>query len=211
MADRDESSQVNAAAYDADTLRFYADEAPVYTASGPQGSSRHLSSFLDRLQPRSRILELGCGGGRDSELMIRRGFVVVPTDGSAEIARKAEERIRTPVRVMRFDELCALEEYDAVWAHASLLHVPRSGLTAVLRLIWRALRPGGLHCASFKGGGEEGRDRFGRYFNYLDLPELLVIYDASGAWEVVTTDQYMGGGYGRSEGPWAAVTLRKVG
>src|SRR3954471_20078709 len=100
-----DSSQGNIAAYDPETLQFYADQAPVYTASGPQGASRHLSAFLDRLRPGSRILELGCGGGRDSELMIRRGFVVDPTDGSAEIARKAEERIGKPVRVMRFDEL----------------------------------------------------------------------------------------------------------
>jgi hypothetical protein len=143
--------------------------------------------------------------------MIQRGFVVDPTDGSAEIARKAQERIRKTVRVMRFDQLNAHEEYDSIWAHASLLHVPRSGLAAVLRLVWCALRPGGLHFASFKEGGIEGRDRFGRYFNYLDLPELLAIYHASAAWEVVTTDQYMGGGYGRSEGPWVAVTLRKPG
>jgi hypothetical protein len=143
--------------------------------------------------------------------MIRRGFVVDPTDGSAEIARKAQERIRKTVRVMRFDQLSAHEEYDSIWAHASLLHVPRSGLAAVLRLVWSALRPGGLHFASFKEGGIEGRDRFGRYFNHLDLPELLAIYHASAAWEVVTTDQYTGGGYGRSEGPWVAVTLCKPG
>jgi SAM-dependent methyltransferase len=78
VADPSDSFEVNTVAYDADTLRFYADQAPVYTASGPQGASRHLSAFLDRLQPGSRILELGCGGGRDSELMIRRGFVVDP-------------------------------------------------------------------------------------------------------------------------------------
>ena len=209
MADRGNSSDAGALAYDAATLRFYADQAPVYTASGPQGASRHLPAFLGRLQPGSRILELGCGGGRDSELMIGRGFAVDPTDGTPEIARKAEERIGRPVRVMRFDELQAVEEYDAVWAHASLLHVPRSGLAAVLGLVWRALRPGGLHCASFKEGGVEGRDQFGRYFNYLDLTELLGIYQASVPWEIVAADQYVGGGYGRSEGPWAAVTLRK--
>jgi len=204
-----DSSSANSATHDADTLRFYADEAPVYTASGPQGASRHLSAFLDRLQPGSRILELGCGGGRDAETMIRRGFVVDATDGSAEIAQKAQQRIGKLVRVMRFDELNADEEFDAIWAHASLLHVPRSGLPAVLRLVWRALRPGGLHGASFKAGGLEGRDHFGRYFNYLDLPELLAAYRASAAWEIVTTDEYIGGGYGRSEGPWIALTLRK--
>lgn len=50
--------------YDAQTLAFYAAEAPVYTASGTLGVSRHLDCFLDRLPAGADILELGCGGGR---------------------------------------------------------------------------------------------------------------------------------------------------
>jgi hypothetical protein len=57
--------------------------------------------------------------------MLQRGFDVHPTDGVPEMARKAEIRLGRRVRVMRFDELDSSEEYDAVWASASLLHVPR--------------------------------------------------------------------------------------
>jgi SAM-dependent methyltransferase len=195
--------------YDPPTLRFYSEQAPVYTASGPQGASRHLAPFLERLQPGAKILELGCGGGRDAEVMMGRGFVVDPTDGAAEIARKAEERTGRPVRVMRFDELDAVEEYDAVWAHACLLHVPRAGLPAVLVRIFRALRPGGLHLASFKSGGTEGRDGFGRYFNYLDETELVAIYRASAPWEILDTMEYVGGGYNKRIGPWTAIVVRR--
>jgi len=198
------------AAYDAPTLAFYSAEAPVYTASGPQGASRHLAGFLRRLTPGAHILELGCGGGRDAEAMIRRGFIVNATDGTPEIAQLAEQRIGQPVRVMRFDELDEDGKYDAVWAHASLLHVPREGLPLILGLVHRALRPGGLHLASFKTEGTDGRDRFGRYFNQPDLPQLIDIYRQSAPWEVVETEEYVGGGYGRSEGPWAAITVRKA-
>ena len=165
-------------AFDETTLRFYSVEAPVYTASGPGGTSRHLDSFLDRLEPGARILELGCGGGRDSEAMIARGFNVDPTDGVAEMARQAEQRLGRPVRVMRFDELEAEESYDAVWAHASLLHVPRLHLRSVLSRIYRALKPRGLHFADYKSGGAEGRDGFSRYFNYLSRDELIDAYSA---------------------------------
>ena len=195
--------------YDDATLRFYSDEAPVYAASGPGGASRHLAAFLDRLRPASRILELGCGGGWDAEAMIRRSFVVDATDGSAEMARKAEARIGQTVRVMRFDQLDAVEAYDGVWAHASLLHVPRRALPGVLALVFRALRPGGFHFASFKAGGIEGRDRFGRYFNYLAMPELLELYRAATPWNIVAADKYLGGGYDGRQGPWAALTVRK--
>ena len=198
-------------AFDETTLRFYAKEAPVYAASGPGGTSRHLSAFLDRLEPGARILELGCGGGRDSEAMIARGFDVDPTDGVPEIAAQAEQRIGRPVRTMRFDELKAEESYDAVWAHASLLHVPRSDLPAILERIYRALKPGGFHFANYKGGGTEGRDGFSRYFNYLSREQLVEVYSAAAPWSFLEISEYQGGGYqDRQLGPWIAVTVQKA-
>jgi hypothetical protein len=85
--------------------------------------------------------------------MIAAGFDVDPTDGTPEIARKAEERLGRCVRVMRFDELDAREVYDAIWASASLLHVPRSSLPEILAFVFEALKPRGLHFASYKGRG----------------------------------------------------------
>lgn len=193
-------------AYDEATLRFYAKEVPVYSSTGPGGVSRHLSGFLDLLTPGARILELGCGGGRDSALMLSRGFDVEPTDGVPEMARKAEQRIGRPVRVMRFDQLDAIGSYDAVWANASLLHVPRPQLPAVLTLVSRALKPGGLHFASYKGGGVEGRDCLDRYFNYLSSDDLVEAYRRSGAWRILNLVEYEGGGYEGGTGPWVAIT-----
>lgn len=194
---------------DLPTLRFYAESSQVYCASGPGGVSRNLHSFLQRLQPGARILELGCGGGRDAEAMIAAGFDVDPTDGTPEIARKAEERLGRAVRVMGFDELDAVETYDAVWANASLLHVPRSSLPQVLARVSRALKPGGLHFASYKGGDIEGRDNHGRYFNFLSREELIAIYNRSAPWEIESIIEYIGGGYEGKHGPWVAITVRK--
>ena len=189
---------------DARTLAFYAAEAPVYSASGPSGVSRHLDHFLDRLPAGAEILELGCGGGRDAAHMIVRGFAVDPTDGVAEIAAQAEARIGRPVRVMRFGELDAVGRYDAIWASASLLHVPRGDLPGVLARIHRALKPGGLHFASYKGGGREGRDRFGRYFNYFAREELESVYRD---WLDLT--EGLGGGYDGVQVPWIQITVRR--
>jgi 2-polyprenyl-3-methyl-5-hydroxy-6-metoxy-1,4-benzoquinol methylase len=124
------------ATFDAATLSFYAKEAPVYVASGKDGISRHLESFLAQLVAGSEILELGCGGGQDAEFMIAQGFLVDPTDGTPKIAAKACERLKRHVRVMRFEELNALERYDAVYASASLLHVPVDQLSSVLGRVY---------------------------------------------------------------------------
>lgn len=195
--------------FDQQTMSFYQDKAPVYTASGPEGASRHMPSFLDRLRPGASVLELGCGGGRDAEFMIARGFSVEATDGVPAIAAKASERLGLAVRVMRFDELAAIETYDAVVASASLLHVPRAGLPDILKRIWTALKPGGWHLATYKTGQTDGRDEFGRYFNYLDRQYAEAIYAAAGDWALTEYDAYSGSGYLNSPAHWLKVIARK--
>lgn len=197
-------------ARDRQTLNFYGTEAPVYTASGPGGVSRFLQGFMDRLPPGARVLELGCGGGRDSEAMLRNGFDVLPTDGVPEIAMQAEARLGRPVRVMAFDQIDFVEEFDAVWANASLLHVPRSALGNVIALVHGALRPGGIHFANFKAGGTEGRDEHGRYFNYLSLDQMIAAYRGAADWEMVESSEYIGGGYQQSQIPWVSIIVRKL-
>lgn len=193
---------------DAATLAFYEREAPRYTLSGTQGPSRYLDAFLDHLAPGARILELGCGGGRDAERMIQRGFDVDPTDGTPAMAKKAQERLGRPVRVLRFDELAADAAYDAVWAHASLLHVPLADLPDILRRIAGALRPGGLHFANYKLGAEEGRDRFGRYYSFPTEEGLRAIYSKTARWQEIAVDRYEGSGFDGVAVDWLALVMR---
>ncbi len=108
------------------TLEFYARHAAVYAASGDTEPGPQLLNFLAALQPGARILELGSGSGRDAAHMIARGFDVVPTDGSPELAREAERRLGRPVRLLQFEQLDERSAFDGVFASASLLHVPRS-------------------------------------------------------------------------------------
>lgn len=196
-------------AFDAATLAFYANEAPDYHANTPEGINYDLPAFLDRLEPGCSILELGCGGGRDAEYMLRRGFLVEPTDGVPAMAALAERRLGRPIRIMRFAELAEHERYDAVYASYSLLHVPRSGLAYVLERIWQALRPGGWHMATYKAGGEEGRDELDRYFNYLSSDQAESYYRAAGAWQSVELTESEGEGHKGRRSPWVNVIVRK--
>ena len=141
--------------------------------------------------------------------MLAAGFEVDATEGVSAMAQLAQARLGRSVRVMRFDELDAHEEYDAVWASASLLHVPRAELPHVISLVHRALKTDGVHCASFKTGKKEGRDRVGRYFNYPTRDGLMEAYDSAGGWHLKSLLEYEGGGYESGTGPWLAVTLRK--
>lgn len=191
------------------TLEFYEREAPRYTLSGRIGPARHLDEFLDRLEPGARILELGCGGGKDAAHMLKRGFDVIPTDGSPAMATKAQERIGIAVGVLPFDQLEACEEYDAVWAHASIHHMPFAQFPDVLRRIARALKPGGWHYANFKLGDGEARDTFGRLYNFPPEEDLRAAFAAVADWDFVHVLRYEDGGLDKVMRDWMAITMRK--
>ena len=190
------------------TLAYYEAHEPRYTLSFGQAPSRHLDAFLDRLPEGAKVLELGCGGGRDSARIIERGFILDATDGTPAMVRKANERFDVGARVMRFDELDAPSEYDAVWAHACLLHVPRAELPNVLAAILRALRPGGWHFANYKLGTAEGRDLLGRLTNLPDEGWLEETY-ANAGFSISASERYRGEGADGVQRDWLALTLKK--
>lgn len=184
------------------TLGFYAEEASAYAGRDRLAEHSRIDPFVVGLRPGARILELGCGGGQDSEEMLRRGFDVVPTDGSPELAAQAELRLGRPVGVLLFEDLEEVAAYDGVWAHACLLHAPRPALPGIIDRIHRALRPGGILYASFKAGEAEGRDGLGRYFNYLSATELRAAFGDGARWQSLTIDEDTGSGYDRQPTRW---------
>jgi SAM-dependent methyltransferase len=170
------------AAVDEDTLRFYRSNASAYAEREITSRQARLTAFLALLQPDATILELGCGAGGDTAEMLARGFNVLPTDGSPEMAAVASRRLGRPVETLLFHDLDEVEAYDGVWANACLLHVPRPELAQILNRIWRALKPGGTFYASFKTGDVEGRDTFNRYYNYPSPDWLRSSYANAGNW-----------------------------
>lgn len=187
---------------DDQTLGFYAEEAGAYAGRDRQAEHRRIDIFTAGLTPGARILELGCGGGHDSEEMLRRGFDVVPTDGSPELAQQATQRLGREVRVLLFEDLDESAAYDGVWAHACLLHAPRPALPGIIDRIHAALRPGGMFYASFKAGEAEGRDSLGRYFNYLSATELRSAYGADERWRSLRIKKTLGSGYDHMATRW---------
>lgn len=190
------------------TLTFYEQSAPHYTLNHGQAPSRDLDGFLDRLEPGAHVLELGCGGGRDAARMAERGFAVDATDGVGAMVRKANERFKIGARQMRFDELMAEAAYDAVWAHACLLHVARADLPGVLAAILRALKPGGWHYASYKLGTCEGRCLLGRLHNFPDRDWIIAAYRDAG-FTIADALIWEGSGADGTVRDWIAIIAHK--
>ena len=197
---------------DAATLDHYERSVPYYTLAFDASHSRHLDAFLDRLPEGARVLELGCGTGRDAARMIERGFDVDPTDGTAAMIVKANERHGVNARQMRFDELAAHEEFDAVWAHACLMHCPLGALPSVLRAVHDALVPGGLHHASFKrpeaGEADEFRDDRGRLNSRITPERVRALYEEAG-FTLLDLEPWQGKGADGVIRHWTSATVMR--
>ncbi len=144
---------------DKDTLSYYNTHAENYAARGLGEQTRdRLEEFATRLPPGGKVLELGCGGGHAIAAFQALGFDVTAVDASVELAKIASERTGIQVRVMDFEMLDYDEEFDGLWAHASLLHVPTRSRESVLRKVTQCLKLDGYLFASFKESKDDWTD-----------------------------------------------------
>ena len=192
-----------------DTLQYYDQHAKAYVDSTRDVEfSQTQERFLQYLEQGARILDFGCGSGRDTKYFRNRGFQVEAVDGSAEFVRIASEYTGINVRRMLFQDLDEVERYDGIWACSSILHLPCAELEVVLGKMARALRRRGIVYTSFKYGTEEG-ERSGRYFTNMTeakmagLLERIPVYDVEEMW--VTFDVRPG----RGDERWLNMILRK--
>ena len=150
------------------TIEYYNSNAEeFYESTVTADMSVQYKRFEKYLGDGTHILDCGCGSGRDSKHFLENGFEVIAIDGSEELCKKASELTGLEVQHMYFQDLNFDNDFDGVWACASLLHVKKGELPDVLTKITKALRDGGVLYVSFKYGDFSG-ERNGRFFTDLD-------------------------------------------
>jgi SAM-dependent methyltransferase len=164
------------------TRRFYDLHAEEYFAAT---YSRDLSplwdAFCERLRRRACILDIGSGSGRDVEYFHRHGHTVVGLDSSLPLLRLA--RAYTGGAFVHGDYISLpfhQQSFDGIWALASLLHVCRTNIQAVLREIRVLLKQRGVLLTSVKYGHGEGLDVLGRYNVYYTGPQWASLLERAG-------------------------------
>lgn len=127
--------------------------------------------FLERIPAGGRILDAGCGSGRDSKAFLQRGYAVEAFDATAEMVALATQHTALPVRHMTFSDVDATARYNGIWCCASLLHVSAQALPEAMEKLAQALKPGGVWYMSFKYGDGE-RIKESRHFTDLNEQAL---------------------------------------
>ncbi|TPV96580.1 MAG: methyltransferase domain-containing protein [Myxococcales bacterium FL481] len=171
--------------------------------------SQNVEALLRHLPgpTQQRILDLGCGPGRDLVAFVERGHVPVGLDGAAAFVAMA--RAATGCEVWHQD-LLALElppeRFEGIFANAVLFHVPTQELVRVLKDLRRTLVAGGVLFASNPRGPDVEHQHGRRYGSYLTLETWSRFVTAAGFERL---DHYFRPpGRPRAEQPWLATVWR---
>ena len=189
-------------------IEYYNQNADAfYESSVGADMSEWQDRFLKHIPAGGRILDAGCGSGRDSKAFIKKGFSVVAFDASREMCKRASELLGQEVWQMRFEEMSFEDEFDGVWACASLLHVNDKDLPEILKKIHKSLKVNGLFYASFKYG-EGKRERGERSFIDFTEESIKPILVMS-RFDVIETGITSDIRPGRENEKWTNVIARK--
>lgn len=159
------------------TIEYYDNNANQYADStlGLDLGEQYIN-FTKDIPKGGKILDAGCGSGRDLIAFNKLGFNVLGIDASYELTKIAAKNSGLQVENKGFLEINYKNEFNGIWCMASLLHLNRNELELALIKISDALKEDGKFYASFKNGKGESYDDKGRFFNYLDKSELENIF-----------------------------------
>ena len=110
------------------------------------------AAFLSKLPAQARILDAGCGSGRDAKAFSELGHAVSAFDAAVDLAQLASEYCGFDVAARSFSDITEVDAYDGIWCCASLLHIAPEEMPGVVSRLWAAVAPGGVLYASFKRG-----------------------------------------------------------
>ena len=108
--------------------------------------------IFKKLVGRGKILDVGCGGGRDAVLFVRDNFDYVGIDGSRNMIKIARNRVKKgKFLTMNFYQMhLPNKNFDGFWAAATILHIPKRKVSRVLNSIKKILKPEGMGFISIK-------------------------------------------------------------
>lgn len=142
-----------------ETIQTYEGYANAYESkwgnySGLENIADNFISYLNG----KKVLDVGCGPGRDSKYLYDKGFEVVGidlTNNFLEIAKAKVPRAKfykMDMRNLGFKN----QSFNGIWCNGAFLHIPKNQNNKTLKEFYRVLKPEGIMYLSVKlGEGEK--------------------------------------------------------
>jgi SAM-dependent methyltransferase len=193
------------------TLRHYNQRARDFRdGTRDHDVSQNIEALLRHIEaePPYRILDFGCGPGRDLRTFAGLGHRAIGLDGAAQFVSMARADSGCEVWQQDFLRLDLPDaQFDGVYANASLFHVPSLELPRVLGQLRATLKPGGvLFSSNPRGNNEEGwhHGRYGAYHDWEGWRRYL-----TGAGMIELEHYFRPAGLPLEQQPWLASVWRK--
>lgn len=168
------------------TIQTYNQSAQDYDDETSDFWDRFPRTFLDEFinLGKGKVLDLGCGPGRDGLLIQEKGCEVICFDASEEMLKLCKEKGLTTIQgdfmKLPFDK----EEFDGVWAYAALLHISKKEFPKALKEIHRVLKADSALAIGMIEGTEEfyknSVNMGQRWFSYYTHDELIKYLEDAG-------------------------------
>ena len=192
------------------TLAHYQKNAEAFKAgTANHDVSQNIDALLRHIEAPApfKILDFGCGPGRDLNTFCTRGHLPTGLDGTARFVEMARHTSGCDVWLQDFLDLkLPLHHFDGIFANAALFHIPKPELPRVLRQLHACLKPGGvLFSSNPHGDNMEGwnQGRFGAYHDLATWQDYLAAAGFS-----MLEYFYRPTGLPREQQPWLASVWR---
>lgn len=191
------------------TLEYYRIKADEFVQGTKDVDVSELyAPFLEFLPPDGSILDAGCGSGRDTKFFTEKGFRVIAFDYSPELVQLASSYTGQDVLQLSFEDITFSDQFDGVWACASMLHVPKKDMENILSKLGASLKAGGIFYTSYKYGEGELM-RGGRLFADYTEESFKLLLEGVPDLEVVKFWRTSDLRPGREDEKWLNILLKK--
>jgi len=155
----------------------------------------NLNKFISMLPKKAKILDAGCGSGRDAQYFKEYEFNVTAIDAAEQMLKEAKKNVKG-VKFKKMDMIKTSfkdKSFDGIWASASLLNNEKENVPKILEELKRILKDEGVLYVSVKEGKGEEVKKKEKYNNepipffYYTVPEMEEIVKNSG-FEVLHSD-----------------------